>query len=81
MRALAFALTLALAAGILDGPALAQETAAPAPPAPVAPPAPEPLPVVPGAEIVTRSEEIKNLLKELEARAAPDAGELEVEAK
>jgi small-conductance mechanosensitive channel len=79
MRALA--LTLALALGLLAGPALAQDPNAPQAAAPAPAPAPEPPPIVPGAEVVTRSEEIKNLLKDMEARAAPDAAEQEVQSQ
>ncbi|MEX2205885.1 MAG: mechanosensitive ion channel domain-containing protein [Myxococcota bacterium] len=76
-----FAVALSLAAVQV----VAQEAPAPAPaaapPAPVAPAAPEAPVPVPAPEIVGRSEELKAELKHIESRSAPDATELEIEAK
>jgi len=81
MRAIALAIALTLV--LVAGGALAQDPGAPAaaPVAPTPPPAPEPPAPVPVAEIVTRSEEVKSLLREMETRTAVDAAEAEVETK
>ncbi len=57
-------------------PAAAPPAAAPAPPAEPTPPAP-----IPAPEIVTRSEELKGQLRQIEGRIAPDAGEMEISEK
>ena len=71
------ALSLAAAQGV------AQEAPAPAaaPPALVTPTPPEAPAPVPAPEIVSRSEELKLELKQIEARSAPDAIELDVATK
>jgi potassium efflux system protein len=74
-----FAVALWLAAV----PVVAQEAPAPAAatPAPAAPEVPAAPVPVPAPEIVGRSEELKAELKHIESRSAPDATELEIEAK
>jgi len=74
---------MAVALLLVSGRTLAQETDAPtvAPPASVAPAQPEPPAPIPAPEIVSRSEDLKAELKQVEARTAPDASEIEVETK
>ncbi len=68
----------ALAAGRVPAQEAPGPAAAPVAPAPAEPAPPTP---VPAPEIVGRSEELKAELKQIEARSAPDATELEIEAK
>jgi len=75
-------LLAALAVAIAPWTAFAQEpAAAPAAEPETAPAPPEPPKSIPAPEIVGRSEELKNQLRQMEARSAPDAAELDVEAK
>jgi small-conductance mechanosensitive channel len=77
-------LLVAIALSGAPGQVNAQEATAPAtaPAAPVAPVPAEPAQVaVPAPEIVSRSEDLKVELKQIQSRSAPDAMELEIEAK
>src|SRR5512139_4308695 len=81
---MALRLLAALVLALCARPVAAQEPAPPAPaaaPAPAAPPAPAPPTPIAAPEVVTRAEETKTALKQVEARIAPDAAESEVQAK